>query len=134
MRSKLTQAYLEIANRSIQAATVTQRDQLYEKACFLAYHAFESAGGAMASSYRRPYPLGHIRKLNAFTILARSRTYGLAVAALASALASIRKRALYPHVKPGGIVETPRQAVTSTASRRILRRVAGVVAAIEKDL
>lgn len=122
----LNEAYREIAIRALDAAHAALAARRQEKATFLAYHAFESLGGALSATKAQPYPLKHQRKLNQFVALAQPYKFGRAVAALAITLASLRNRCLYPEEHPGGVVTVPKDVVPESLARSLLSRVGGI--------
>ena len=134
MKTPLTTAYERIATRSLDAAQAALDGSVQEKSAFLSYHAFESIGGALCESRSRRYPRKHPNKLNAFVTTARPRTYGLSVAVLAVALASVRNELLYPDVSSLPAVGLPEHFMSRSAAERLLRRVRGAVGQVQRDL
>jgi|HubBroStandDraft_2_1064218.scaffolds.fasta_scaffold285257_3 hypothetical protein len=53
----LSDAYTEIAERSMQASEAALSEGLQESSGFLVYHAFESIGGALCYAKNRSYAL-----------------------------------------------------------------------------
>ena len=128
------EAYLEVAERSLKAAQATIQAHLHEKAAFMAYHAFESAGGAFCAARGVAYPVSHEKKLNVFKASARLERFGLQVAELSVLVASLRNRCLYPTVTGSGEVHTPQSQLTAAEARRLLGRVRALVDRVTKTV
>ena len=130
---RLQNAYMEIASRSLETAEVLADTGYQEAVTFYAYHAFESLGGVLCSSYGEHYPSGHTGKINAFVAVARRCRIGVSVARVAIRIDSMRNRCLYPtEIIPVQSYETPSQAISLTDARDILRRVKGIYRLIRR--
>ena len=120
-------AYKDLAERYVQAATASIDRDLPESAGFLAYHAFESAGGALATHLGMTYSKKHKAKLNQFRQAAIQLGNGYNVALLAVQLGSARDKFLYPELRPDGTVVRPRDVITRTQAAKLRSRVRGIV-------
>ena len=121
---RIDRAYLRIANRSLDAADGAGDAGVHEKAGFLAYHAFESAGGAYCTSRGVQYhPASHRQKIERFVRAARPEAFALSAAQLAIVVASLRNRMLYPNVLPDGSAEVPENLITPAQTKRLAGRV-----------
>lgn len=114
-------AYLEIAERALLAADGAQSNGIHEKATFMAYHAFESIGGAFSTNSGKSYPPAHPSKINMFVNEAKRESYATHVAGLAIAYGSLRSAVLYPSVLHGHITE-PRTVITKAQANRLIGR------------
>ena len=119
----LKDAYYQVAERSVLAAATLLDDKIQEGAAFHAYHAFESAGGALCEARETRYPRSHHQKLNSFKAAAHHLGIGVSVATVAIIVGSIRNQCLYPETDPLGSYQTPNQHITLTAARDIVKRV-----------
>jgi hypothetical protein len=117
------EAYIEVAERAVEAAEAALDRAIQEKAGFLAYHAFESSGGAFCHSRGVPYPIAHGAKINVFAQAARMERFAQHVARLAIELRSLRNLLLYPRALQNGQIERPRSVITEAQARRLLGRV-----------
>ena len=91
----------------------------------MAYHAFESLGGAVLSYRGKPYSFKHGAKLNSFKSEAKvfGRPIQTRVAELCIVLASVRSSTLYPEELPHGVVARPSMRFTVPQARRLIGRV-----------
>lgn len=134
MNDELKNAYLEEAERSLSASTSLEKAHIQEKVCFLTYHAFESLGGAYASSRGQTYPPSHVRKLNQFAASVTGRSYRWAVANLTIKLASVRNSMLYPTILANGDVVGSKDRISMSHASNLRKRVAGLFRKMKKDL
>lgn len=119
-----------VALRSLDACEGVLNVQIQEKAAFLAYHAFESAGCALASHMGLPVSkrVSHPKKIQHFISAAKQLHNERAVAALAITLSSLRNSFLYPiQNQATGSVEMPETKISLTEAKALKRRVAGIV-------
>jgi len=115
---------MRVAERSLGAGTNAADGGFHEKAGFLAYHAFESVGGAFCEARGvRYHPASHPAKLSRFVQTARQERFARSAAALASQVASLRNRVLYPRAIGNGQIEIPEDMITNSAARRLLGRI-----------
>jgi hypothetical protein len=127
-------SYAETALRAIEAAEASLARNIHELAAFCAYHAFESAGGALCHSHHGQYPAAHRSKLNEFKKAAKGRPYGRGVSYLCIKLSSIRNLLLYPQLSPTGSVTAPKDLLTLRQVRELVKRVKGTVRRVARDL
>src|SRR5262249_32639967 len=120
-------AYLRVASRSLDAADAAGDSGVHEKSGFLAYHAYESAGGEFCAWRGIPFPNSHRQKVQQFVQAARHERFGRSAAQLAIEVASIRNRMLYPHRLPNGTFEIPENIITPSAASRLVGRIRVVV-------
>ena len=132
MNVLLKDAYLEVCDRSLEAADASSSAGVHEKACFLTYHAFESVGGALAASKGVKYPNSHQRKINQFVRLAKATPHAHAIAGLAIALSSLRNLALYPREQPDGSAAPPSSAISKSIASKLLKQVRGLVPRVRR--
>ena len=85
-------SYERIAERALNAAQHLFAASIQESMTFYAYHAFESIGAALISSFGRTVPRSHQRKLNQFVAITQSRRYGIAVAQLSMPISDYATR------------------------------------------
>jgi hypothetical protein len=124
MPTGLPAAYLRISERALAAADAAIAHTVQEKAGFLAYHAFESMGGAMCASRGVAYhPANHRQKLQRFVTAVRQERFALAAAQLASEVASLRNAFLYPRILQTGSIGMPEQVITTAQATRLVGRV-----------
>jgi HEPN domain-containing protein len=134
----LQDAYLDVAERSIQAAQASLNAGIHECSAFLAYHALESMGGAVAASLGQDYPRGHTEKIN--TLVANTNrtpfraSLSRGVATVAILVASLRADALYPKELTPTDYRTPRETIDANDARDLLRRVRGVMTGVQRHL
>ena len=114
--------YLEIAERALLAAAAALGGAIHEKAAFLVYHGFESAGGALCKHRSVPYPLGHRSKLNAFVATSRRDRFGRHAAQLAMELVALRNLVLYPQVLGNGTIRRPVEQIAPQHVERLKGR------------
>lgn len=131
---RLDHAYLKIAGRALDAAAACSDARVHEKAGFLAYHGFESAGGAYCEHHGTTYPKSHKRKVQEFVAAVKRERFGKAVAQLAIELASVRNLLLYPRVRPDGSVCLPEDVITAAQARRLVGRLRALVGQVGRDL
>lgn len=132
MNILLKDAYLEVCDRSLEAADASSSAGVHEKACFLTYHAFESVGGALAASKRVKYPSSHSKKINQFVRLTKATPHAHAVGSLAITLSSLRNLALYPREQPDGSASPPSSTISKSIASKLLKRVRGLVPRVRK--
>lgn len=124
MPNTVSAAYMRVAERSLGAGSDAAGGGFQEKAGFLAYHAFESVGGALCEARGvRYHPASHHAKLSRFVQTARQERFARAAAALASQVGSLRSRALYPRSIGNGQIELPEDVITNAEARRLLGRI-----------
>ncbi len=129
--------YQRVAERSLSACDGTLGANIQEKAAFLAYHAFESTGCALASHMCLPVGahIAHAKKIKHFTDAARAFGNEKAVAALAVTLTGLRNSFLYPVENPAtGVHDLPETKITVAQARELRKRVGGVVSWVSKAL
>lgn len=129
-----SKAYIEVAERSLEAAAGALDRNIHEKAGFLTYHAFESTGGAYCRSRGVPYPMGHVAKLNTFKSSARREKYGRSAAELAIVFGSLRNLTLYPHALQNGEIRLPRNTITPAQVTRLMGRTRTLVSRVKPDV
>lgn len=131
MPASLPQSYLRVAHRSLAAADAAIAHNIQEKAGFLAYHAFESTGGALCSSRGVTYhPASHLKKMHRFVATAGPERFGAAVAQVAAEVASLRNALLYPRVLQNGYIGMPEDVLTNTQATRLVGRVRALEARV----
>lgn len=126
--------YIDPARRALSAGDAAVHNSAHEYGGFLAYHAFESTGGALCRSHGVVYPRNHNRKINAFVAKANRHRIGRQVAAAAIRIASIRNECLYPVLQPGGSHTHPKDSISATAVRSLLQRTRGIVGMVSRFL
>ena len=126
--------YIDLAWRALSAGDAAVNNSAHEYGGFLAYHAFESTGGALCRSRGVEYPRKHNRKINAFLAQANRNRIGRQVAAAAIRIASIRNECLYPIPQPAGSHIHPRDQLSATNVRTMLRRTRGIVRMVSRLL
>jgi len=122
--------YHRVAVRSLDACDGTLAANVQEKAAFLAYHAFESAGCALADHIGLPVGprIAHAKKIKHFTDAAKVLGKEHAVAALAITLSSLRNSFLYPiENKTTGTYELPESKISAAQAKELRKRVGGIV-------
>jgi len=124
-------AYIEVAERSLFASEGALIKGIHEKATFLGYHAFESAGGAFCTHRGVAYPRGHGGKIAKFVNESRRERYALHVAQLAIAYGSLRNAVLYPAVSAGGSIIEPKNVISNAQARRLIGRTETLVRKIK---
>lgn len=134
---KLKDAYLEIVQRSIEAAEVTLSASLQEAASFHAYHAFESLGGALCASLGEEYSMEHTKKINQFVAIANRGMFrqhiGHGVSNVAMIISSIRNKCLYPQESNDEVI-SPNQFIDDTDVSDLLKRVKGICNKVNKHM
>lgn len=129
--------YQRVAERSLAACDGTLRAGVQEKAAFLAYHAFESTGCALASHVGLPVgaKIAHAKKVKNFTDAARALGNEKAVAALAVTLSSLRNSFLYPiENRATGVHELPESKITLADAAQLRKRVGGIVGWVGRSI
>lgn len=133
--TRLDRAYLRIATRALDAADAAGDSGVQEKAGFLAYHAFESAGGALCSSKGISYhPASHRQKVERFVGEAKREKFAVSAAQLAIEVSSIRNRLLYPQVQPDGSAALPENLISVAQAKRLAGRVRVLVGRVGATL
>lgn len=117
-----SEAYVEVAERALNAAKGALEKGIHEKAGFLGYHAFESTGGAFCSSRGIPVPRSHKAKITTFVAAARNERSGRTIAKLAIAYGSLRNPLLYPKPLQNGTMQRPQEFITPAQTTRLLGR------------
>jgi hypothetical protein len=118
----LKEAFFRVADRSLDAADALAAQQIQEKAGFLAYHGFESCGGAFCHARGIAFhPASHPEKIRRFINGAIRERYALQAAQLAAEVASLRNAFLYPEAKTG-IIRMPEDTITVAQVRRLTAR------------
>ncbi len=135
---KLKDAYIEVTERSIDAAEATLAADRHEATAFYSYHAFESLGGAFCISLGQAYSTDHAKKINQFVAATRTHTttrgIGLTIANIAIEVFSLRNKCLYPQELVSGSSTTPSQHITKKKAEKLLRKVKGVTAKMKKQI
>ena len=126
--------FVDLAWRALSAGDAAVNNSAHEYGGFLAYHAFESTGGALCRSRNVVYPRNHNRKINAFLAQANRNRIGRQVAAAAIRIASIRNECLYPIPQPGGSHTHPKDSMSITIVKSLLRRTKGIVRMVSRIL
>lgn len=129
----VTPSYLRIVQRSLDAADAVLAQALQEKAGFLAYHGFESLGGALCSRRGIPYPRSHPGKLRQFVAASKQDRFGFAAAQLMIELIALRNMLLYPEQLPGK-VRRPEEIITVAQARRLVGRVRTLSRQVQRAL
>lgn len=129
--------YQRVAMRSIEACESLLKDQIHEKAAFMAYHAFESTGCALSN--HMGFPVGqrvsHAKKVKHFTNAAKRLRNERAVAALAVTLSSLRNDFLYPiENQSTGYVQLPENVISLAQSKELKKRVKGLLNWVDRQL
>jgi hypothetical protein len=129
--------YQRVAARSLDACDATLNAGIQEKAAFLAYHAFESTGCALAKHMGLPVGarIAHAKKIKNFTDAARTLGNEKAVAALSVTLTGLRNSFLYPveNFTTGGH-DLPESKITQAQAKELRKRVGGIVKWVGKAL
>lgn len=129
----LHNAYLSVAERSVQAADSLIGNNIQESATFYSYHAFESMGGALCEKNgERYHPKSHPAKINLFKTVAHRCGIGVSVATVAIIAASIRNGCLYPNETAIGDFDTPDSRISISDAKDLLRRVKGVLKTVKR--
>ena len=128
------QAYIEVAERSLEAADGALGKGIQEKAAFLAYHAFESTGGAFCRSRGMNYPAGHKRKINTFISAVRKEHFAKQAIHLAIAYNSLRNALLYPLPIGNGQVRRPLEVITEAQTVRLIGRTESLVSRVRPEI
>ena len=102
---------------------------MHEVIAFLSYHAFESVGSAYISYSGRKVPKSHPKKINAFISIVNNKPprIGKPIAAVASALFSIRNKLLYPERCNGGYKLPSDQQEAPTSYLKVLKPLIGQI-------
>lgn len=133
---KLVDSYQRIAHRSMLASDATMAAGLHEKSAFLAYHAFESIGSALAVHAGRTAgpKVPHPSKLHQFRRAAEPYGWGKPVANLVVTLGNLRNSCLYPAEAAPNDYDPPEAVVTTAQAADVRRRVAGAVKLVDSVL
>ena len=134
MSKPYSDAYIEVAERSLEAAGAALDSGVHENATFLAYHSLESAGGAFCVSRGVSYPRGHRQKLKTFVAASRRERFGRQAVQLAIELGSLRNLLLYPEALQNGSIRRPPEVLTPTQSRRLIGRTGALAARVKSVL
>ena len=125
--------YQGIAHR-YQLAAKEIDGTVHEASAFAAYHAFESIGAAWLRNIGRKVPRAHRTKLREFGVRStRSRAH-MSIGQMAITLEALRNRLLYPTLTSDGTYEEPQQVLTPTDSKRLVKRVGGIVRTVSRVL
>jgi hypothetical protein len=121
--------YQRIAYRSLNACDATIAAGIQEKAAFLAYHAFESAGSALSSHLGMLVGprVSHYRKIDLFRQGAQQLNRGRGVARIAFTIGNLRNTCLYPVKNTGGGYDLPEALISLPQVRDLRRSVGGIV-------
>jgi hypothetical protein len=129
--------YQRVAERALLACDASLAAGIQEKAGFLAYHAFESTGCALAAHVGLPVGPGvwHPTKIRHFQSAAKILKNEKPVAALAVTLSNLRNSMLYPMLnKATGSVQLPERVITSAQAKELRKRVAGIVKWVDRSI
>ena len=135
----LEQGYLDVAEHSLETANACLKTDATEAVGFHSYHSFESLGGAFVTANGKDYPRrSHPKKINVFVTETNkgyiSGRFRKSLHTLAIKLISLRNDCLYPLELADGSVRLPRQVLTESDARQVLKRVKGVDKDIRKLL
>ncbi|WP_460908010.1 hypothetical protein [Paraburkholderia jirisanensis] len=114
------------------------KSKIHEKKAFLAYHALESTGSALAILKGLPVgaSISHPKKLQNFVKAAKQhgdKKLEIEVVKLVTNVSALRNRLLYPEDHSGGIhTHLPQHRITIKEAEELYRRVEGVVTSVEK--
>ena len=125
--------YQSIADR-YQVAAKELNGAVHEASAFTAYHAFESIGAAWLRHIGRKVPRSHQSKLREFGIRSKHLRSHKSIGQMALLLHAIRNKLLYPSLTSDGTYEEPRNTLTPTESKKMVRRVGGIVRAVSREL
>ena len=123
------EAYVQIAERTINSSDSLAEQGLQEISAFCSYHAFESMGGAVCSRLRLSFPRSHNGKMNQFVVasLRVGHRFRHSVSTIAIILNSLgRNNLLYPNPLPDGSFEIPEQRLSVANARDLVRRIRGL--------
>lgn len=138
MRADLKQAYLQVVDRSLDAADAALGESLQEFAAFSSYHAFESHGGAFCTAQGVKYPLSHKKKILEFQKQALQGGFrgriGRQVTVVATIVASLRNDMLYPRELGGAVYALPENAIDLKSAQRVRSRVRGLCKVVKREL
>jgi hypothetical protein len=128
--------YIRIAERATLAANAALSAGAQEKAGFLAYHAFESSGGALGThlGYSMGKAVSHNLKLKRFQEAAKKVGLSKRVALLAVRLGGMRNLFLYPHVLPDGSIIAPEDQITAAKAKELVKEVVNLVNLVKANL
>jgi hypothetical protein len=129
--------YQRIAERALLACDASLAAGIHEKAGFLAYHAFESAGCALAAHVGLPVGGGvkHTTKIRHFQSAARTLRNEKPVAALAVTLSNLRNSMLYPVPnRTTGSAQIPERVITPAEAKELRKRVGGIVKWVDSSI
>ena len=134
MIASLRDAFFRVAKRALDGADRLCAARIQEKAGFLAYHAFESCGGAFCHSRGILYhPASHPEKIRRFVVAARQEKYAREAAVLAAEVQSLRNAFLYPRVVHG-VIGMPEESITCAQASRLTARMRGFQARVESSV
>ena len=124
--------YISLAQRFLTGGSAAIA-QSHELVGFTCYHAFESAGGAYATSRGKDYPRRHASKLNVSVAFCNNRRFRHSVSALAIHLGALRNQFLYP-IQTGSGWLHPMVQISRADVEKLHRRVSGIVRVIEREI
>ncbi len=131
-------AFMEVAERSADAAVVANTNSFPEVGAFLAYHCFESIGGAWCTHLGRTTvqfgKLKHVDKLTAFVKEAKGYAFERQASALAIKVGSQRNDFLYPKSDGAGGHVTPKAVRKSSEVVKIIAEVRGLFRKVKTQL
>lgn len=134
----ITEAFAEIAERAVDAASSGETANLSEVTGFYSYHWVESTGGAWcphvglsADAYRR---LRHEDKLTAFVKSARGHRFEKQARELAIVVSSLRNRFLYPVNDGAGSFSTPQYELNMSGAKCLLARARALFKSVKYQL
>src|ERR1700736_1618809 len=133
---KAPAAFMEVAERSADSAELANTNSFPEVGAFLAYHSFESIGGAWCTHLGRTAlqfgKLKHFDKLTAFVKEARGFAFEHHASALAIKVGSQRNDFLYPKSDGAGGHITPRMIRNPSEVTRIIAEVRGLFRRVKR--
>lgn len=130
----LKEAFFRVADRALDGAEALADQNIQEKAGFLAYHSFESCGGAFCHARGIAFhPARHPEKVRRFLAGVRRERYALQVAQLAAEVASLRNAFLYPRAI-SGTIHMPEDTITSAQARRLAGRLRTLVSRVKHSV
>jgi len=126
------EAFVRIAERSLDAANAILPAAIQEAAGFYAYHAFESLGGALCVHHgHQPPRTPHSSKIIAFQGFANEHPFAGDVATLAIIVESLRNDLLYPsRPTPEGLTHVPDERYTLDNARDLIKDVTNLLGQI----
>jgi hypothetical protein len=128
--------FIRVAERATDAGAAALAAGTHEKASFLAYHAFESAGAALGTHVGLDMgkTVTHPTKIKRFQHAAKLVGMGKPVALLAVRLAPMRNRFLYPEELPDGSIVSPEDQITPVKAGDLLKEVRHMVKQVKAAL